>query len=175
MARRSPHFLAANHWQTTLGTSFGRCRSWKFIFSCPVMHLQPYVHGWHYEATPQLLRYTDAEKNVACAIHYSLCSGKALMQFSWSSTHFRISGHSCTSSYAEPSRQATHCGSVGYVAGGFYISRGEKFLYYERIASGESEKACQEVGARASFEHNLQSDEVWKLCKWAYKNITPAS
>ena len=42
------------------------------------------------------------------------------------------------------------------MAGGFYISRGEKFLYYERIASGESEKACQEVGARASFEHNLQ-------------------
>ena len=61
------------------------------------------------------------------------------------------------------------------MAGGFYISRGEKFLYSERIASGESEKACQEVGARASFEHNLQSDEVWKLCKWAYKNITPAS
>ena len=30
----------------------------------------------------QLLRYTDAEKNVDCAIHYSLCSGKALMQFS---------------------------------------------------------------------------------------------
>ena len=55
------------------------------------------------------------------------------------------------------------------MAGGFYISRGEKFLYYERIAPGESEKACQEVGARASFEHNLQSDEVWKLCKWAYK------
>ena len=46
------------------------------------MHLQPYVHGRHYEATPHLLRYTDAEKNVDCAIHYSLCSGKALMQFS---------------------------------------------------------------------------------------------
>ena len=57
------------------------------------------------------------------------------------------------------------------MAGGFYISRGEKFLYYERIASGESEKACQEVGARASFEHNLQSDEVWKLCTWeAFNN-----
>ena len=35
-----------------------------------------YVHGWHYEATPQLLRYTDAEKNVRLRIHYSLCSGK---------------------------------------------------------------------------------------------------
>ena len=33
------------------------------------------------------------------------------------------------------------------MAGGFYISRGEKFLYYERIAPGESEKACQLMAA----------------------------
>ena len=46
---------------------------------------------------------------------------------------------------------------------------GEKFLYCENVAPRETEKICREVGARASFEQKVQSDDAWKFYKRAYK------
>lgn len=41
-------------------------------------------------------------------------------------------------------------------------------MYCERIAPGETEKTCREVGARAVFEKKIQED-TWKIYKRAYK------
>lgn len=51
----------------------------------------------------------------------------------------------------------------------FLHAQGEKFLYCENVAPGETEKTCREIGARANFEQKIRSDEVWKLYKRAYK------
>ena len=51
----------------------------------------------------------------------------------------------------------------------FLHVQGEKFLYCENVAPGETEKTCREVGARASFEQKVRSDNVWKFYKRAYK------
>ena len=51
----------------------------------------------------------------------------------------------------------------------FLHVQGEKFLYCENVAPGETEKTCREVGARASFEQKVRSDDVWKFYKRAYK------
>ena len=42
-------------------------------------------------------------------------------------------------------------------------------VYCERIAPGETEKTCREVGARAVFERKIQEEETWKIYKRAYK------
>lgn len=60
-------------------------------------------------------------------------------------------------------RQCRLCGNW------FLHTQSEKTMYCERIAPGESEKTCQEVGARAVFEKKIQSEDTWKIYKRAYK------
>ena len=42
-------------------------------------------------------------------------------------------------------------------------------MYCERIAPGETEQTCREIGARAVFERKIQGEDTWKLYKRAYK------
>lgn len=42
-------------------------------------------------------------------------------------------------------------------------------MYCERVAPGETEQTCREVGARAVFEKKIQDEATWKLYKRAYK------
>ena len=51
----------------------------------------------------------------------------------------------------------------------FLHEQGDKTVYCERIAAGEMEKTCREVGARAVFERKIQEEETWKIYKRAYK------
>ena len=51
----------------------------------------------------------------------------------------------------------------------FLHEQGDKTVYCERIAPGETEKTCREVGARAVFENKIRAEETWKLYKRAYK------
>lgn len=51
----------------------------------------------------------------------------------------------------------------------FLHEQGDKTVYCERIAPGETEKTCREVGARAVFEKKIQEEETWKIYKRAYK------
>lgn len=60
-------------------------------------------------------------------------------------------------------RQCRLCGNW------FFHEQGDRAIYCERIAPGENIKTCREVGARATFERKLQSEETWKLYKRAYK------
>ena len=51
----------------------------------------------------------------------------------------------------------------------FLHVQGEKTVYCDRIAPGETNKTCREAGARAVFENKIQSEETWKIYKRAYK------
>ena len=51
----------------------------------------------------------------------------------------------------------------------FLHVQGDKSVYCNRIAPGETDKTCREAGARAVFENKIQSEETWKLYKRAYK------
>lgn len=42
-------------------------------------------------------------------------------------------------------------------------------MYCERVAPGETEQTCREIGARAVFEKKIQDEDTWKLYKRAYK------
>ncbi len=60
-------------------------------------------------------------------------------------------------------RQCRLCG------GWFLHKQGDRAIYCERIAPGETEKTCREMGARMVFEKKLQDEDTWKLYKRAYK------
>lgn len=51
----------------------------------------------------------------------------------------------------------------------FFHKQGDRALYCERIAPGETEKTCREMGARMAFEKKIQDEDTWKLYKRAYK------
>ena len=51
----------------------------------------------------------------------------------------------------------------------FLHEQGDKSVYCGRVAPGETEKTCREVGARAVFENKIRAEETWKLYKRAYK------
>ncbi len=51
----------------------------------------------------------------------------------------------------------------------FLHVQGDKTVYCNRIAPGETNKTCREAGARAVFENKIQSEETWKIYKRAYK------
>ena len=50
-----------------------------------------------------------------------------------------------------------------------FHEQGGRYIYCERIAPGETEQTCREVGARAVFEKKIQDEDAWKLYKRAYK------
>ena len=60
-------------------------------------------------------------------------------------------------------RQCRLCG------GWFLHKQGDRAIYCERIAPGQTEKACREMGARMAFEKKIQDEDTWKLYKRAYK------
>ena len=60
-------------------------------------------------------------------------------------------------------RQCRLCGKW------FLHEQGDKTVYCNRIAPGETERTCREVGARAVFEKKIQEEDTWKIYKRAYK------
>ncbi len=60
-------------------------------------------------------------------------------------------------------RQCRLCGNW------FLHESGDRAMYCERIAPGETGRTCREAGARTVFEKKIQDEEAWKLYKRAYK------
>ena len=60
-------------------------------------------------------------------------------------------------------RQCRLCGQW------FLHEQGDKSVYCGRVAPGETEKTCREMGARMAFEKKIQDEDTWKLYKRAYK------
>lgn len=51
----------------------------------------------------------------------------------------------------------------------FLHEQGDRAMYCERVAPGETDRTCREAGARAVFEKKIQDEDAWKLYKRAYK------
>ena len=51
----------------------------------------------------------------------------------------------------------------------FLQQPGMTYTYCERIAPGETEKTCRDIGASQSFQSKLRENEIWKLHSRAYK------
>ena len=51
----------------------------------------------------------------------------------------------------------------------FLQEPGATFSYCNRIAPGEKEKTCRDIGATASFQAKVQNNDVWKIHQRAYK------
>lgn len=51
----------------------------------------------------------------------------------------------------------------------FLHEQGDRAMYCEHIAPGETEQTCREIGARVVFEKKIQDEDTWKLYKRAYK------
>ena len=51
----------------------------------------------------------------------------------------------------------------------YFHEKGDRTIYCDRVAPGETERTCREVGARAVFEKKIQDEEAWKIYKRAYK------
>ena len=51
----------------------------------------------------------------------------------------------------------------------YFREKGDRTIYCDRVAPGETERTCREVGARAVFEKKIQDEEAWKIYKRAYK------
>ncbi len=51
----------------------------------------------------------------------------------------------------------------------FFHEKSDRTIYCDRVAPGETERTCREVGARAVFEKKIQDEEAWKIYKRAYK------
>lgn len=53
--------------------------------------------------------------------------------------------------------------------GWFLHLRGEKYVYCDHLAPGETERTCRDIGAAVSFEQKLKANEIWLIYKRAYK------
>ena len=51
----------------------------------------------------------------------------------------------------------------------YFYEKSDRTIYCDRIAPGETERICRDVGARAVFEKKIQEENAWKICKRAYK------
>lgn len=51
----------------------------------------------------------------------------------------------------------------------FLQTPGMSFAYCDQIAPGETEKTCRDIGAVASFQEKVRSNEVWQIHQRAYK------
>ncbi len=58
------------------------------------------------------------------------------------------------------------CGNCGRW---FLQEPGATYAYCDRIAPGESEKTCRDVGAAVSFQAKVRNNDIWKLHQRAYK------
>ena len=65
--------------------------------------------------------------------------------------------------YGNAPRQCRLCGRW------YFHEKGDRTIYCERVAPGETERTCREVGARAVFEKKIQDEDAWKIYKRAYK------
>ncbi len=51
----------------------------------------------------------------------------------------------------------------------FLHEQGDRMMYCERTAPGETEQTCRGIGAGAGFEKKIQDEDTWKIYKRAYK------
>ena len=126
--------------------------------------LSPFVDG----RTVAGKRFNLSEHTVGCTVSYGYrpISGGAYFVERYTFTSLRDFlfvelGKGIL--YGNAPRQCRLCGRW------YFHEKGDRTIYCERVAPGETERTCREVGARAVFEKKIQDEEAWKIYKRAYK------
>jgi len=129
-------------------------------------HLQPYVVEQQIPVETFLQpKKSKAECSICLALHPVVDGTMVMVErytFSCLRDFLYIELAKAISKGNAP-RQCRLCGRW------FLHVQGDKTVYCNRIAPGETEKTCREAGARAVFENKIQSEETWKIYKRAYK------
>ncbi len=129
-------------------------------------HLQPYTR--EQEASAELFLCPEASRSecsVCFALHPVAENTGAMVErytFSCLRDFLYVELGKAIEKGCAP-RQCRLCGRW------FLHVQGDKSVYCGRVAPGETEKTCREIGARTVFEGKIQSEETWKIYKRAYK------
>ena len=129
-------------------------------------HLQPYVKEQAIDSDSFFEPEKQSVNCSVCVAFHPIEGGNGVMteRYTFSSLHdflFVELGKAILRGNAP--RQCRLCGRW------FLHEQGDRAMYCERIAPGEENKTCREVGARAVFEKKIQDEDTWKLYKRAYK------
>ncbi|WP_297983062.1 DUF6076 domain-containing protein [uncultured Oscillibacter sp.] len=129
-------------------------------------HLKPYVREREIDAAVFLCPEEQAVNCSVCLVFHPTDGRIGIMteRYSFSSLRdflFVELGKAILRGNAP--RQCRLCGRW------FLHEQGDRAMYCERIAPGEAEQTCREIGARAVFEKKIQDEDTWKLYKRAYK------
>lgn len=129
-------------------------------------HLHPYAQEWEVSQGP--FPWLE-EMSVESSVHFVSCptdgNGNAMAE-RWTVPCLRDFLYLELGKAIEHGNAPRKCRLCGRW---FLHEQGDKTVYCERIAPGETEKTCREVGARAVFENKIRAEDTWKLYKRAYK------
>ena len=128
-------------------------------------HLSPYSE--ERETTNDLNQQLEQSAAV-CSVNYAFLpfQGSVVLveRYTFPSLHdFLYAELGRAIPYGNAPRQCRLC--VGW----FLHKQGDRALYCERNAPGETEKTCREMGARMVFEKKIHDEGTWKFYKQAYK------
>ena len=129
-------------------------------------HLKPYVMGQPM-STELFLWPEKAAANCSVCFAFHPVEGSAgVMAERWSISCLRDFLYIELGKAIQRGNAPRQCRLCGQW---FLHEQGDKTVYCNRIAPGETEKTCREVGARAVFEKKIQEEDTWKIYKRAYK------
>ena len=128
-------------------------------------YLYPYAGG--YETADDLYRQLEGSAAV-CSVSYALLplQGSVVLVERYTFPTLR------DFPYMELGRAILHGNAPRQcrLCGGWFLHKqGDCAIYCERIAPGQTEKTCREMGARMVFEKKIRDEDTWKLYKRAYK------
>lgn len=129
-------------------------------------HLQPYAPGREPELTAETM-FTPPVVN--CSVSYALRAvdtNAAVMveRYTFGCLWDFLYMEMCRAiQMGNTPRQCRRCGNW------FLHEQGDKFFYCSRVAPGEEERTCREIGASANFEQKVKNNGVWLAYKRAYK------
>ena len=129
-------------------------------------HLKPYAREQEADAELFLCLESQAVSCPMCFAFHPIENGIGVMaeRYVFSSLRdFLYVELGKSIAHGNAPRQCRLCGRW------FLHEQGERMMYCERIAPGETERTCREAGARTVFENKIQSEETWKIYKRAYK------
>lgn len=129
-------------------------------------HLHPYAEEWEVSQGPfSWLEEMSVESSVSFVARPTDGNGNGMAE-RWTVSCLRDFLYLELGKAIEHGNAPRKCRLCGHW---FLHEQGDKTVYCNRIAPGETEKTCREVGARAVFENKIRAEETWKLYKRAYK------
>lgn len=163
-------FLAGGSSYEPTGNTFQLTQELEAVLKTFGSHLSPFFE--EQETTDDV--YQQLEQNAAaCSVNYAFFPLQGFVVLAERYTFPRLRDFL----YVELGRAILHGNAprqCRLCRGWFLHKQGDRAIYCERIAPGETEKTCREMGARMVFEKKLQDEDTWKLYKRPIKNTTPA-